>query len=248
MNALMARNQSLRLWLTVVLFASSGLICVARAQSPLTAVDVAAIERLSAGYGRTLGACLAREYADLFEQPNGFFESLNRGRVRGRLKLEALVRSERHCNQAGAVRSERPSPPPVIDVAGGIVTGRVSLGDSGHYDDVYVKTADGWRFRSRNFVPRKAEEAQLTYRDFAEIRALAGDQDQFEDSYVESPSGRLFRSSGLTIDPVAPGKATGRARLANNDGYYNDVYVKTSNGWRFASRIHEAAPDTRSVR
>ena len=27
----------------------------------------------------------------------------------------------------------------------------------GHYDDVYEKTVDGWRFKSRQFVPSKME-------------------------------------------------------------------------------------------
>ena len=42
----------------------------------------------------------------------------------------------------------------VINVSAGTVTGRVSLKDGGHYDDVYEKTAQGhWRFKSRVYVP-----------------------------------------------------------------------------------------------
>jgi hypothetical protein len=41
----------------------------------------------------------------------------------------------------------------VINVSAGSVTGRVSLKDGGHYDDVYEKAAQGhWRFKSRLYV------------------------------------------------------------------------------------------------
>lgn len=218
----------------------------ARAQAPLTAADLASIERLSVEYNRTLAACLAGEYAALFEQPDGFYESLNRGRVRGRARLESLVQSERHCTNPGQERAARPAPKPVIESAGSTVTGRLSMGEAGHYEDVYVKTPAGWRFRSRNLLPPKAEAAQFTYRDFAEIRALAGDADQFEDAQMDTPAGPRFRSSGLMIDPVGPGRATGVARLPGGEGYYRDVYVKTPRGWRFESRIYEAGTASKS--
>ena len=223
---------------TIAMVAVAGVGSHAYAQSPLTEADIAGIERLSVEYNRTLGGCLASEYAGLFEQPNGFFESLNRGRVRGRARLESLVESERHCYSSN--RPERPAPKVVIESAGGLVTGKVSMGTAGHYEDVYMKTAEGWRFKSRNLIPPKAEAAQFTYRDFAELRTLAGDVDQFEDAKMDTPIGPRFRSSGLMIDPVAPGRATGRARLPNGEGFYRDVYVKTSGSWRFESRTFEA--------
>jgi hypothetical protein len=41
----------------------------------------------------------------------------------------------------------------VINVTGGVVTGRVYLKIGGYYDDVYEKAADGhWRFKSRAYV------------------------------------------------------------------------------------------------
>lgn len=211
-----------------------------QAQTALTAADVVAIERLSVEYNRTLVSCMAGEYAALFEQPDGFFESLNRGRVRGGAKLEALVDSERHCTTPNQKPAARPEPKPVIQSAGAVVTGRVAVGAAGHYEDVYVKTPAGWRFRSRNLLPPKAEAAQFTYRDFAEIHALAGDVGQFEDVQMDTPAGPRFRSAGLIIDPLGPGKATGRARLAGGEGYYRDVYVKTARGWRFESRTFES--------
>ena len=41
----------------------------------------------------------------------------------------------------------------VINVAAGVVNGRVYLKDGGHYEDVYEKTPQGsWRFKSRAYV------------------------------------------------------------------------------------------------
>jgi hypothetical protein len=238
------RVQLITTGVALAMVAVGGAGAGARVQTALTAADMAAIERLSVEYNRTLASCLAGEYANLFDRADGFYESLNRGRVRGHAKLESLVQSERHCTNPGQERAARPAPKPVITSAGALVTGRLSMGDAGHYEDVYVKTPAGWRFKSRNLLPPKAEAAQFTYRDFAEIRALAGDLDQFDDAQMDTPAGPRFRSSGLIIDPIGPGKATGRARLAGGEGYYHDVYVKTSRGWRFESRTYEA--DARS--
>jgi hypothetical protein len=210
------------------------------AQSALTAQDREQIASLTVQYARTLGNCEAEGYASLFEQPNGFYESVNRGRVLGKTRLVSLVESERHCNGT-AERTARPAPTPTIAMSGDVVTGRVDLGANGHYEDVYVKTPAGWRFKSRNLIPKKAEEARFTYKDFLEIRAVAGDRGQFEDVYMDTPNGKRFRSSGLTIDPVSPTEATGKVQLVGDDGHYDDKYVKTSAGWRFASRTYVAA-------
>jgi hypothetical protein len=216
-----------------------GRVIVAQSGAGLTPDDRKAIGELTASYARTLGNCEAENYAALFEQPNGFYESVNRGRVLGRQRLVSLVESERHCN-GQAERTTRPAPTPAISVSGDAVTGRVDLGDNGHYEDVYVKTSAGWRFKSRNLIPKKAEQAQFTYRDFLQIREVAGDRGQYEDVYMDTPNGRRFRSSGLTIDPVSPTEATGKAQLVGDDGYYEDKYVKTTAGWRFASRTYVA--------
>jgi hypothetical protein len=58
---------------------------------------------------------------------------------------------------------------------------------------------------------------------------------------MDTPNGRRFRSSGLTIDPISPSEATGKAQLADDDGYCEDRYVRTSKGWRFATRNYVAA-------
>ena len=51
----------------------------------------------------------------------------------------------------------------------------INSGGGGYYDDVYVKTPKGWRFKSRNVVSDAEHAARLTTQDFIEIRQLAGD-------------------------------------------------------------------------
>ena len=90
------------------------LICLttaASAQTPATlaAEDRTAIQGLVSGYARTLGACAAEEYADLFAPGTGYFASGIRGHIAGREKLIALVKSERHYNWSAARRRQRTS-------------------------------------------------------------------------------------------------------------------------------------------
>ena len=110
--------------------------------------DRADIQQLSAGYARSLGTCKGEEWADLFA-PDGGFASGPRGMVRGRQRLIALVMSERQCNDGGEPRP-RAVPTAVIHPApgGAIGTARSNLG---HYEDVYVKTPEGWRIKERKY-------------------------------------------------------------------------------------------------
>jgi hypothetical protein len=127
----------------------------------------------------------------------------------------------------------------VISVTERGVVGRVDLGANGHYEDRYVKTKDGWRFRSRNFVPKKAEDARWTAQDFDDIRAIAGDVGNYENVFVETPDrGPVYRHGGMTIDPVSATQATGIVHLKDDPGRYEDVYVKGPGGWRFESRTY----------
>ena len=113
-----------------------------------------------------------------------------------------------------------------------------SLGNAGSYEDVYVKTAKGWRFKARSVITPQEANAKLTAQDFADIRRLAGDdRGGFDDVFVDTPTGRRFRSSGLTLALVNEG-VKGTAVLRNDGGRYDDVYVKTASGWRFKSRAY----------
>ena len=220
------------------------------ASQSLTDKDRAEIQALVTGYGRALGLCAADEYAALFASPDGYFASGPRGKVVGRAKLVALVQSERHCND-GSERRPRNVPANVaIEATADGATGRAVLGNAGHYEDVYVKSAQGWRFKGRTYISPQEEAAKLTATDFNEIRRLAGnDSGQFEDVYSTTPQGKQFRSAGVVIAP-APEGATGRAYLKNDGGRYDDVYEKSANGWRFKSRQYvgaEAAAHTASA-
>ena len=229
------------------------------AQGSLTSQDRADIQELTARYARALGACAAEEYADLFAPGTGYFASNIRGEVVGRDRLMALVRSERHCNpqpagaapaSAGAATAPAAAPRPVptvsIEMSSTGPIGRADLGGAGQYDDEYVKTASGWKFKSRTVMTGQELKANLTVQDVRAIRRLAGsDLGQFEDVYVAGADGvKRFRASGVALGLSAEG-VTGRAYLKANGGHYEDVYVRTPEGsWRFKSRVHVAdAPD-----
>jgi hypothetical protein len=210
----------------------------------LTTQDRAEIQELTAKYAGALGSCAAEQYADLFESEIGYFASNFRGEVIGRDRLIALVRSERHCTTplaaGGAAPGARPVPTVVIEVSSTGPIGRADLGSAGQYDDEYVKTKTGWRFKSRTVMTRQELDANLTVQDVRAIRRLAGSElAQFDDVYVEGPDGvKRFRASGVALALSAEG-VTGRAFLKNNGGHYEDVYVKSPTGeWRFKSRVH----------
>ena len=231
--------------------------------SELTAQDRVEIQDLVIRYARALGSCAAEEYADLFAPEGGYFFSSIRGEVASRERLIALVKSERQCNPATAAGpaggSANPNAgrannananPPGRSAAGPIVTiepspegarGTASLGNAGSYQDVYVKTSKGWRFKARSVITPQEAAAGLTAQDFSQIRQLAGnDRGQFDDVYVDTPNGKRFRSSGLALGLVPEG-VKGTAYLRNDGGRYEDVYVRTPNGWRFKSRTYVAS-------
>jgi hypothetical protein len=217
----------------------------ASAQQTLTDKDRAEIQDLSAKYAKALGGCAAEDYADVFVPETGYFASNFRGEVVGRERLMALVRSERHCiapsAQASATAAPRPVPTVVIDMSSAGPIGRADLGEKvGRYDDEYVKTPQGWRFKSRTVMTAQELAAGLTVQDVRAIRRLAGsDLGQFDDVYVAGADGvKRFRASGVAMGLSAEG-VTGRAFLKNNGGHYEDVYVRTpEGGWRFKSRLH----------
>jgi hypothetical protein len=212
--------------------------------SELSAQDGRDIQELVNQYARALGSCAAEKYADLFA-PDAFFFSSLRGEVTGRDRLIALVRSERHCNQpastnAAAARSSGPvnGPAVVAEPSPEGAVGKASLGGAGRYEDIYIKTSAGWRFKARTVITPQEDAAKVTSRDFSELCRLAGNHlGQFDDVYLETPQGRRFRSSGVVF-ALLPDGIKGTAYLKDDGGRYEDVYVRTERGWRFKSRTY----------
>jgi microsomal epoxide hydrolase len=135
------------------------------AVTPLTDQDRAEIRELVARYARALSGCQDTEYASLFT-PDGTFTSddfrgkthremygANGGTLKGRTQIAELVRTEEFCMdgkpRTNAGGTNRPVPAVDIKAAPGGAIGSAPIGQGGRYDDVYVKTAEGWRFKSR---------------------------------------------------------------------------------------------------
>ena len=153
------------------------------ASGALTSMDYIEIQQLVSRYPYALdtGAEGGYMYADLFT-PDGVFIRASGARVEGREALAKLVRLNPQAQRRSA---PGPSFDPgrrgplytshfitnhVIEPAPGGAVGKeylviIDLGDpgqtnvvqqGGHYEDVYVKTAQGWRFKSRQMIMSKA--------------------------------------------------------------------------------------------
>ena len=157
-------------WKHGVVFAVGMLLVVpagAYAQTrTLSDHDRADIKQLSDNYVTFLDGCKAPEYAGLFTE-DGSFISGPRGTMTGREQLASLVTSERFCQPGAAARSGMSHAfskiviEPTPDGASGKVylPGRDANSSGGHYEDRYVKTAQGWKFKSRTYLSPKEEQS-----------------------------------------------------------------------------------------
>ncbi len=222
----------------------------AAAQQPASVSpdDAAAIQALVSSYARALGGCHAEEFADLFAPDAGYFASGIRGQIAGRERLIALVQSERHCTappaETPAARPGGTAGPTVsLEVTASGVRGVADLGAAGQYQDEYVKTPAGWRFRSRTVLIPAERNAGLDATEMAAIQRLAGPG--LGDYYVPDQNGvKRLRTSGVAIR-VSNGAVTGHAYLKDG-GYYDDVYEKVGPGqWRIKSRTMVRESSTR---
>jgi hypothetical protein len=218
-------------------------------QTPATpnAEDTAAIQALVASYARTLMACQAQEYANLFAPGTGSFASGFRGRMVGQERLAKLVESERHCTApppGGPTAAPRPGgadgPTAVLEVTPTGVRGVAALGGAGQYEDEYVKTPNGWRFQSRTVITPAEKAAGLDAADLLAIWRLAGAD--MIDFYSPDQNGvPRLRTSNVAVN-IVNGEVTGRA-FAKDGGYFDDVYEKVARGqWRIKSRIKVNTP------
>ena len=237
-----------------------GVTARAQMNPTLTDKDRAEILAMSVTYGRALLSCKGEEYADLFATPGGYFGSGARGEVRERKALGEMVVGYDRCHAAtppqpgnAAVAGQPGSrfPAPVIEATPFGARARiVNSRGGGYYDDEYVKTPKGWRFKSRNVISDAELAANVTTQDFIEIRHLAGDDHGYYDDLYGPQNGdisprdpgkgvdtRPFRTSGLKLTVTKDG-VKGLAYLRNNGGRYEDLYAKTAQGWRIKERVY----------
>jgi hypothetical protein len=147
----------------------------------VSAHDRAEIQQLLAHYTTALQRCAAQEYAELFT-PDGVFisDDFRSAKHRelygksatlvGRAKLMELVNTEEFClhpeTRAAPVSPEgHTTPPPataVIEPTPDGAKGTVAFAKNGRYEDVYVKTPEGWRFKSRRVFMPPAADSQRT--------------------------------------------------------------------------------------
>ena len=201
----------------------------------LTERDRAEIRELVARYAQALGNCAAEDYAGLFT-PDGTFTTDDfrgpkhreiygpKATLRGRDQLVQLVRTEEFCLD-GKPRpaTARPVPTVTIQPSPEGARGSAPLGGGGRYDDVYVKTSDGWRFKSRTvtmppLVPASAAAApgrffttsdgvRLHYTDTGRGRTIVFVPGWTMSGDIWEPQLRAFspRYRTVTLDPRAQG-------------------------------------------
>jgi hypothetical protein len=133
----------------------------------LTPLDYVEIRQLAARYGHAVdqGAGEGSAYADLFADGATF------GQTTGRDNLAALAKRTAKGPQAAWHFIVNHVIEPTEDGARGrqyLV--HLQYGDAGkpnavwgggHYEDTYVKTAAGWRFKTRRFVPSEGTPESL---------------------------------------------------------------------------------------
>jgi len=145
-----------------------------RGPAPLTGTDYAEIQRLSAQYGQAIDSCSGNgyDYADLYTPDGVFIDMWSEGAIKqggtrwqGREKLREIA-SGANFGGPGCTSPRfngsishlilnlviTPSPEGArgnsyLVELGGQDPGRIQR--LGNYEDVYVKTANGWRFKTR---------------------------------------------------------------------------------------------------
>jgi len=166
----MFRSQLSALCIASVL---AGAAIAAQSTTTLTDKDRAEIQDLVAKYQVALNTCASKDYAALFT-PDGVFASddfrgkkhremygPNGGKLVGRAKIAELVETEEFCIDKSQLkgRPNRPAPTVAITQTAAGVTGTIPLGNGGSYNDVYVKTSEGWRFKSRTVTMPPAQQS-----------------------------------------------------------------------------------------
>ena len=220
----------------------------------LTAMDYIQIKQLVNRYAFALDTASRNgyDYADLFSR-DGVFDSSTRGRVQGRDPLAALARGDRK----GPLYVNHYIMNHIIEPTADGAVGRQYLINISHDQNIpsvgpnpnqwdlvgqkrgkYTKTPEGWRFRSRKFVPSKsgpdpasavtlktypvkpdptdtmpAVPGGLSAIDYIEIERLVASYGHALDSgYGTTDNGEAY--AGLYTADATFGQSTGYAQLA----------------------------------
>jgi hypothetical protein len=165
--------------LTAVVAALVGLQAQQRSGEPpgspgtLTPIDYIEIRQLAARYGHAVdtGAAEGDAYASLFAPDGAFLDPAGRPTT-GPEALAALAkRTARGPQTAWHYIVNHIIEPTPDGAVGKQFLVHFRYGDpnepngvfgGGHYNDVYVKTPDGWRFKSRQFIPSQGTPQSLT--------------------------------------------------------------------------------------
>ena len=136
----------------------------------LTATDYIEIRQLVARYAYAVdsGAENGAVYADLFSADGAFADRMGR-ETTGREGLAALARRNTRGPQSAFhfIMNHVIDPSPEGAVGKEYLL-QLRIGDGerpndvfggGHYDDIYVRTPDGWRFKRRQFIPSEGSPA-----------------------------------------------------------------------------------------
>ena len=164
------RTSSFAAALGVVAIAAAALAAQGPGAAPaLTPADYIEIQQLAVRYSYAMdtGADGGEMLAALFA-PDGAFVSPTRGRIAGRDQLVALGKGRSPMYPRRFIVNHVIEPAPggaighayVVEVdlpSEGEKLGGELTATGGRYEDVYEKTAAGWRFKSRQFVPSKME-------------------------------------------------------------------------------------------
>jgi SnoaL-like domain len=171
-----------RLASVVLIVVSAAVFCAALGQTPsasrpreLTAIDYFEIQQLVAKYARAIDTCSNNgyDYADVYTPDGVFYWGVGARKSVGREQLaEAAGGGKLGCQKLARATPEKPiathvtvnlviEPSPegaigksylVYPGVRGIDADPDHSGHVGGYQDVYVKTAQGWRFKSRLHV------------------------------------------------------------------------------------------------
>jgi hypothetical protein len=153
----------------------------AQAPQALTALDIFEIQQLVAKYARAIDTCSNNgyDYADLFAA-DGYFAPEQGGKVgnkfQGREALAAVSGGgSRGCKNVGWIKQGvkhlyvnhiiNPSPEGATGTVDMLMIGLggdpYRIRHEGYYEDAYVKTPQGWRFKSRiHHVPMTTPPAE----------------------------------------------------------------------------------------